>query len=448
MRGRRHVVAAVAAVALALAILPTPVWSVYAAQSPATVATWTVSHIPWTASPTGPVGRHLPPSTRHGALTVTGVSLTGHVLTVSGYTAGSGPRAIFSLVGPLSRGVGGHNVYATLTDSTGNFVAWRFDVDLAPTAAPSLFLSPPAAVGGRPYLALYLEKSNTRNVVFTEAPAAALLGSDVVQRLKRLVPTLPIAPASASAWLATAFRPNSFHDSALPGVEREKRFYPALNGRYPLHDPAYRVYTRDVVLSAHYYFAGSLTQDRMDVSESTNTPRRGGFAAVMPVSLAITGTAWIIRTARGGTETLIRDRGSRWMLGFGGAGDYSNVGVTLAMAPELGIASVASAVRWERQGRRVAARLGPSPLDQGTFPPSESTWGVAGDSTAYLHRVGDYVRVTFQVINPTGTRARRIWMRASWFFDPYYAWGSGYRLRPHTDALEWVLNPKGLPDSP
>jgi hypothetical protein len=243
----------------------------------------------------------------------------------------------------------------------------------------------------------------------------------------------------------------------------EASLKPVLQGTKPPQYRSYRVYTQDALLSAHYSFAGSLIQDRMDLAESV-TPARG-LSPSMLVSLTTQGTAWTASTRGGHIETLARDHGSRWILGYGGSGHGANVGVRLTTGPELGIDIVISAARWEQPGSFSPATMtacsgatsscfpnggahvtrGDSAFDRGNeaLPGSRRAgWSIVGGPSTYLRHIGDYVAAHFYVIIPRSTTAPRARVRAAWFYSPYYAWGRGYTFRQHTDTFMWTLNPE------
>jgi len=215
-------------------------------------------------------------STTQSTVEVMNAAVTGSTLDLTGSAIQANGTVIpFNLTGGLYRDLAPSRIDGDLRDATGNFDVMRFQIDESPVHG--IFASSAARASGQPFLALYIERTGTRDVTFVEAPAAQILGQDTLGRLLASGPQLGLAPASARLWEERLFTSDSVdhvvRSTPLPGTEpvRPMTIHPNFTSTTSLYP----------VWTANYYIFGYTVVDEMEIEEYVTYPNTTAGQAII-----------------------------------------------------------------------------------------------------------------------------------------------------------------------
>jgi len=397
-------------------------------------------------------------------VTITDASVNGSAIQLSGYvTNASGTQTPFHLVGTLGQGTANGEVFANVSDTTGNFQVVRFEIDSEPSH--DMWYNATAADSSTvPYMALYLEQSGTRNMTFAEGSAASFLGAANVETIYSNVASYAKAPIRDQLWLEAAFQPDSQTRSVKPSSATLSAS-PSTTYAYP--------HSQEVIYSEGFNFAGYYASDSIELMEYWDQPN--GTGGNQTAELQVAGFTWAEYTSESGTyiQTLT-NQFTGWEIGAGGSGSTGNVGIKYYIPQPLGIINTVGGAEWTiNNGVSLSWGLGysipdspiefnlnvgsiktgsttstsASQLDQDDLLGHEADFFFNGDSNNYLQAIGQNVTATFTIELPSPSSVTSETATIQFCYEPYESLyprstgGEGQSYGNMTDPYSWTLNP-------
>ena len=268
------------------------------------------------------------------------------------------------------------------------FTVLRFEI--SNNSRRDIFYDTAAQTAKVPYIALYLERPGTRNIIFTEAPASSLLGSAVVNTIESS--TYPLAPMNDQLWMESIFKPERMTKTIVS--HQVKTVASPVSGSPNTSSATVSANSSSITnlvqqqeaYTAYYYDFGYNVADTITIQENTTEPNGPATATGQ---LCVAGWDWNETELNGTPGPDLINKMTNWEIGPNNisSGNPGTAGITMSVPAPDAIQSVSGSARWtSTNGFSINWALSYNapytPLNATLVWPSQATSGTSSGSAS------------------------------------------------------------------